>query len=191
MDRDLTPTPSQTVGPFFHLGCTEQASVGSLITPATKGEHIHLICRVFDGEGQPVTDAMIEIWQANAEGRYAHPEDTQQKPLDPNFTGFGRLASDQHGSCVFETIVPGRVPGNDGTLQAPHINVSVFARGILKRLATRIYFAGDSTNTGDPILALVAPARRSTLLAQPDAEKGRWLFDIHLCGKNETVFFDV
>lgn len=192
MDRDLTPTPSQTVGPFFHLGCTEQASVGSLITPATKGERIHLVCRVFDGKGQPVPDAMIEIWQANAEGRYAHPEDTQQKPLDPSFNGFGRLATDEQGRCVFETIMPGRVPGNDGTLQAPHINVAVFARGLLKRLATRIYFADSPTNTEDPILTLVPAERRSTLLAQPDAaEKDHWLFDIHLCGENETVFFDV
>jgi protocatechuate 3,4-dioxygenase alpha subunit len=192
MDRDLTPTPSQTVGPFFHLGCTEQASVGSLITPATKGERIQLICRVFDGDGQPVPDAMIEIWQANAEGRYAHPEDTQQKPLDPSFNGFGRLAMDEQGSCIFETIKPGRVSGNDGMLQAPHINVSTFARGILKRLATRIYFAEDSANAEDPVLALVPVERRSTLLAQPDtADKNRWLFNIHLCGKNETVFFDV
>lgn len=192
MDRDLTPTPSQTVGPFFHLGCTEQASVGSLVTPSTKGERIRLVCRVFDGDGQPVPDAMIEIWQANAEGRYAHPEDVQQKPLDPNFNGFGRLASDEQGSCVFETIMPGSVPGNDDTFQSPHINVSIFARGVLKRLATRIYFAGNPTNTEDPILALVPAERRSTLLAQPDAtDKTRWLFDIHLCGKNETVFFDV
>ncbi|HKV94856.1 MAG TPA: protocatechuate 3,4-dioxygenase subunit alpha [Candidatus Angelobacter sp.] len=192
MDRDLTPTPSQTVGPFFHLGCTEQASVGSLMTPATKGERIHLTCQVFDGEGRPVPDAMIEIWQANAEGRYAHPDDAQEKPLDRNFNGFGRLATDEQGGCTFETIKPGRVPGNDGTLQGPHINVSVFARGILKRLATRVYFAGEPANAEDPILALVPAARRSTLLAQPDAtDKSRWLFDIHLCGENETVFFDV
>ncbi|HZS26961.1 MAG TPA: protocatechuate 3,4-dioxygenase subunit alpha [Candidatus Angelobacter sp.] len=192
MDRELTPTSSQTVGPFFHLGCTEQASVGSLVTAVTKGERIRLVCRVFDGEGQPVPDAMVEIWQANAEGRYAHPEDTQQKPLDSNFNGFGRLATDELGSCVFETIIPGRVPGNDGTLQAPHINVSVFARGVLKRLATRIYFADDPANAGDPILALVPAERRSTLLAQRDAaEKSHWLFNIHLCGENETVFFDV
>ncbi len=192
MDRDLTPTPSQTVGPFFHLGCTEHASVGSLVTPATKGERIRLVCRVFDGDGQPVPDAMIEIWQANAEGRYAHPEDTQQKALDPNFNGFGRLATDEHGSCAFATIKPGRVPGNDGAAQAPHINVSVFARGVLKRLATRAYFAGDPANADDPVLALAPADRRPTLLAQPDtADKGRWFFDIHLCGEKETVFFDV
>ena len=192
MDDDLTPTPSQTVGPFFHLGCTEHASVGSLVTPATKGERIHLICRVFDGDGQPVPDAMIEIWQANAEGSYAHPEDSQPKALDPSFNGFGRLASDEHGVCIFETIKPGRVPGNDGTLQAPHINVSLFARGVLLRLATRAYFAGDPANAEDPVLALVPTDHRSTLLAQADAaDKSRWLFDIHLCGENETVFFDV
>jgi|SRR6185437_14921324 len=192
MDSDLTPTPSQTVGPFFHLGCTEQASAGSLITSATKGERIHLVCRVFDGEGQRVPDAMIEIWQANAEGRYAHPEDTQRKLLDPNFNGFSRLATDEQGRCVFETIKPGRIPGNDGTLQAPHTNASVFARGVLKRLATRIYFAGNPANAEDPILALVPAERRSTLLAQPDdTDKSRWLFDIHLCGEKETVFFDV
>lgn len=189
---ELTPTPSQTVGPFFHLGCIEHASVGSLVTPATKGERIRLVCHVFDGEGQPVPDAMIEIWQANAEGRYAHPEDTQPKALDPSFNGFGRLATDEQGSCAFETIKPGRVPGNDGALQAPHINVSVFARGILLRLATRIYFAGEPTNAEDPVLALVPADRRSTLLAQRDAaDNSRWLFDIHLCGENETVFFNI
>lgn len=191
---ELTPTPSQTVGPFFHLGCTDYASVGSLVTPETKGEIIHLVCRVLDGEGQPVPDAMIEIWQANAEGRYAHPEDTQPKALDPNFNGFGRLATDERGSCSFATIKPGRVPGNDGVLQAQHINVSVFARGVLQRLATRAYFAGDPANTEDPVLALVPADRWSTLLAQRDPadnSRGRWLFDIYLCGEQETVFFDV
>jgi protocatechuate 3,4-dioxygenase alpha subunit len=189
---DSMPTPSQTVGPFFHLGCTDHASVGSLVTAATKGERIRLTCSVLDGNGAPVPDAMIEIWQANAEGRYNHPEDLQQKSLDPSFTGFGRLATDENGKCMFETIRPGRVPGNTGTLQAPHINVSVFARGVLKRLPTRIYFAGEPANSDDPVLALVPAERRGTLLAQ--AEVGRpneWLFDIHLCGGHETVFFDV
>jgi protocatechuate 3,4-dioxygenase, alpha subunit len=189
---DLTPTPSQTVGPFFHLGCTNRASVGSLVTPATQGERIQFICRVLDGEGQPVPDAMIEIWQANAEGRYAHPDDTQAKALDPAFNGFGRLASDPNGRCGFATIRPGRVPGNGGTLQAPHINVSVFARGVLKRLSTRAYFAGDPANAEDPVLALAPADRRSTLLARQDASHtGEWLLEIHLCGEDETVFFDV
>jgi protocatechuate 3,4-dioxygenase alpha subunit len=166
--------------------------VGSLVTPATKGERIRLVCRVFDGDGQPVPDAMIEIWQANAEGRYAHPEDTQPKALDPSFNGFGRLATDEHGSCAFATIKPGRVPSGNGGLQAPHINVSVFARGVLLRLATRAYFAADPANAEDPVLALVPTERKPTLLARPDpADKSRWLFDIHLCGEKETVFFDV
>lgn len=189
---DLTPTPSQTVGPFFHLGCTENASCGTLVTDATKGERIRLTCRVLDGDGVPIPDAMLEVWQANAEGRYNHPEDTQQKALDPAFRGFGRLASDANGICVFETIKPGRMPGNDGTMQSPHVNVSVFARGVLKRLPTRIYFAGDPANAEDPILDLVPADRRATLLARNAADSpGDWRFEIRLCGQNETVFFDV
>lgn len=189
---DLTPTPSQTVGPFFHLGCTGHASAGSLVTAATKGERIRLTCRVFDGDGAPLPDAMIEIWQANADGRYNHPEDVQERALDPAFIGFGRLATDENGLSVFETIKPGRVPGNDGALQAPHINVSVFARGVLKRLPTRIYFAGDPANAEDPVLALVPEDRRGTLLARTESSNpSEWRFDIHLCGENETVFFDV
>jgi protocatechuate 3,4-dioxygenase alpha subunit len=189
---DLVPIPSQTVGPFFHLGCTKQRSVGCLAGPEVKGERIWLTCRVFDGDGIPLPDAMIEIWQANAEGKYAHPEDTQAKSLDPAFRGYGRLPTDEKGSCVFATIKPGRVPGNNNSLQAPHLNVSVLARGILKRLPTRIYFAGDSANEQDPILALVPGARRVTLMAQPDpAKSGHWRFDVHLCGEKETVFFNV
>lgn len=189
---DFTPTPSQTVGPFFHLGCIEHASAGSLVTAAARGERIRLTCRVLDGDGAPVPDAMIEIWQANAEGRYNHPADLQEKPLDPGFSGFGRLATDENGKCTFATIKPGRVPWNNGTLQAPHINVSVFARGVLKRLATRIYFAGHPANVEDPVLALVPEQRRQTLLARAEAARpSEWRFDIHLCGENETVFFDV
>jgi protocatechuate 3,4-dioxygenase alpha subunit len=191
---ELTPTPSQTVGPFFHLGCTDNASCGTLVTAATKGERIRLVCRVLEdaGDGVPVPDAMLEIWQANANGRYNHPEDAQGKALDPAFTGSGRLASDANGICVFETIKPGRVSGNDGTLQSPHINVSVFARGVLKRLPTRIYFAGDPANAEDPVLALVPAERRGTLMARNSADNSsEWRFDIHLCGESETVFFDV
>ncbi|HWS17588.1 MAG TPA: protocatechuate 3,4-dioxygenase subunit alpha [Candidatus Elarobacter sp.] len=191
---ELTPTPSQTVGPFFHLGCTDNASCGTLVTAATKGERIRLVCRVLEdaGDGVPVPDAMLEIWQANSDGRYNHPEDAQEKVLDPGFSGFGRLASDVNGICVFETIKPGRVPGNNGAMQAPHINVSVFARGVLKRLPTRIYFAGDPANAEDPVLALVPAERRGTLMARNSADNSsEWRFDIHLCGESETVFFDV
>ena len=189
---DWEPTPSQTAGPFFHLGCTEHRSVGCLVRPETKGEHIRLVCRVLDGEGAPVPDAMIEIWQANADGKYNHPEDTQEKEIESGFIGFGRLATDSEGGCEFLTIKPGRVPGENNVLQASHINVSVFARGILKRLATRIYFAGDPEISKDPVLALVPEERRATLLAnRHGAHADEWHFDIHLCGERETVFFDI
>jgi len=161
-----------------------------LASPQTKGQRIRLACRVFDGDGIPIDDGMIELWQANAQGKYNHPDDPQLKAIDPAFSGFGRLATDENGVCTFETILPGRVPVNDGKLQAPHINVSVFARGILNRLATRIYFAGDPALADDPILALVPETRRKTLLAQ-HAGNGEWIFEIHLCGEKETVFFDV
>ena len=184
---ELVPTPSQTAGPFFHLGCTERRSVGRLVASQTEGERIHLVCRVYDGDGVLVNDAMIEIWQANAAGKYNHPDDHQQKPVDPAFSGFGRLATDEQGVCTFETIKPGRVAD-----QAPHINVSIFARGLLKRLATRVYFAGDPVNTEDAVLNLVAPERRHTLLARSkEGQPDQWKFDIHLCGEQETVFFDV
>jgi protocatechuate 3,4-dioxygenase alpha subunit len=157
--------------------------------PGAKGERVRLICRVFDGDGSAVPDSLIEIWQADADGKYNHP--LGGEGADPHFTGFGRLGTDQDGTCIFDTIKPGRVP-TDGGMQAPHLNVSVFARGILKRLATRIYFAGDAANDECPILSLVPEARRSTLLARRDANNaGDWRFDIHLCGENETVFFDV
>jgi protocatechuate 3,4-dioxygenase alpha subunit len=156
------------------------------------GERVVLKCRVFDGDGVPVPDAMIELWQADAEGRYHHPEDAPERVQDPLFRGHGRMPTDADGSCSFQTIKPGQVLGLDGTLQAPHINVSVLGRGLLKRLPTRIYFAGDPTNALDTILLLVPEDRRATLLAQPDTHRqGGWQFDIYLCGPRETVFFDV
>jgi len=182
---ELVPTPSQPAGPFFHLGRTHHHPVGSPPALDSQGERIRLTCRVYDGDGAPVNDAMIEIWQANAAGKYNHPDDDQQKPVDPAFSGFGRLATNQDGACVFETIKPGRVAD-----QAPHINVAIFARGLLKRLATRIYFADDAANNNDAVLNLVAPERRHTLLAQ-SKQPGQWEFKIHLCGEQETVFFDV
>jgi len=147
---------------------------------------------VLDGDDVPVNDAMIELWQADSEGRYLHPKAGQAADAVIHCTGFGRLATDELGQCVFETIKPGPVAGPDETLQAPHINVSVFARGLLKRLATRIYFAGDVANNGDPILARVPEERRATLMAQPESQDPEhWNFEIHLCGERETVFFDI
>lgn len=188
---DLVPIPSQTVGPFFHLGCTLSSSVGSLVNADTPGERIQLICRIFDGDGVPVPDAMVEIWQADAEGHYNHPDDRLENSPTA-FRGYGRLATDDRGRCMFTTIMPGQVPANDGTQQASHINVSVFARGVLARLATRVYFSDDPALAKDFVLSLVPAARRETLMARRDsAQSNEWHFDIHLCGERETVFFDV
>jgi protocatechuate 3,4-dioxygenase, alpha subunit len=186
---DLTPTPSQTAGPYLHLGLTDRRSVSRVAGEGVKGERAWLTFRVFDEYGVPVPDAVIEVWQADSEGNYKHHGDA---PVEANFCGFGRLATTDDGSCTFETIKPGRVPGPDGTFQAPHINVSVLGRGLLKRLSTRVYFTGDSANAKDPVLALVPENRRATLFARIDpARAGGWIFDIHLRGEGETVFFDV
>lgn len=180
------------MGPYFAISLAGGYSVEHIAGPNAKGERVKLMCSVFDGEGQGVDEGLIEIWQANADGKYNHPDDPQDKPVDPNFLGFGRQATDENGVCVFETIKPGRVPGPNGTVQAPHLAVSVLARGILGRLPTRIYFAGDPANEKDPVLALVPKGRRETLMAQPVANQpGAWRFEIHLSGENETVFFDV
>lgn len=185
----LQQTPSQTVGPFFRPSLCH-AGQESLVTPETRGERITIEGRVLDGDASPVNDALIELWQANAEGRYDHPEDAQEKLVDPNFHGFGRAATDSGGRFRFHTIKPGAVPGVGNVLQAPHINVSIFARGLLKRLTTRIYFPDESMNSADAVLNSVAPMRRATLVAQVE-RPGVLRFDIVLQGENETVFFDV
>jgi protocatechuate 3,4-dioxygenase alpha subunit len=186
---DHVPTPSATVGPYLHLGLTEKYSVTQIAPPDVKGERIFLRCRIFDAENVPVNDAMIELWHADNDGRYRHAANPAS---DVSFSGFGRAATNEHGFCDFETVKPGPVPAPDGKLQAPHISVAIYARGILLQVYTRIYFAGDSANDHDPVLALVPESRRETLLAQSDpAHPNRWQFDIHLRGENETVFFDV
>lgn len=185
-------TPSQTIGPFFHLCLTVDETAGRLAGPGAEGEHVTLICRISDGDGIPVDDAMIELWQADASGTYNHPDDPRYADQDPAFRGFGRLATNNEGVCVFETVKPGRTPASNGAQEAPHINVSVFARGLLKRAVTRIYFAGDPANQQDPVLAMTPADRRDTLLARQDsAEPSTWTFDIHLCGERETVFFEI
>jgi protocatechuate 3,4-dioxygenase alpha subunit len=188
----MVPSPSQTIGPFFHFGLTDNCSVGCIANVSAQGERVRLRCRLLDGDGIPVDDGMIEIWQANAEGKYNHPDDRQQKAIEPGFYGFGRMATAEDGTCEFHTIRPGRVPGPDNTLQAPHLNVAIFARGMLKQLHTRIYFLGDAANREDPTLAMVPAERHPTLMARPDvASPELWLFDLHLQGEKETVFFDV
>jgi protocatechuate 3,4-dioxygenase alpha subunit len=185
---DLTPTPSQTAGPFLHLGLTDIRSFACVAGHGAKGQTVQLTLRLLDGDGSPVPDAMIELWQADSEGNY---KDTAAAAGE-TFCGFGRLATSEDGSCTFETVKPGRVPGPGNTLQAPHINVSVFARGLLKRLSTRVYFAGDPAHSEDPVLALVPEHRRATLFARPDPGRDRgWIQEIRMRGEGETVFFDV
>ena len=183
------PTPSQTVGPFFHIGLPTEGR-RELVAADSPGA-IRLEGVVLDGEGRPVDDALIEIWQANRAGRYAHPEDAREDPpLEDGFTGFGRCETDAEGGYRFVTVKPGPVPAPGGGMQAPHIEVSVLARGLLKRLATRIYFPDEQgANEADPVLSSLEPDRRRTLLASPDG--GALRFDIRLQGDGETAFFDV
>ena len=142
---DFTPTPSQTVGPYLHLGLTDARSISRVAGDGAKGEPVWLTFRVLDGEGAPVPDAMIEVWQADSEGNYASYDGSVDNAA---FRGFGRLATAEGGSCTFETIKPGCVPGPGGTIQAPHINVSILGRGILKRLSTRLLFRGGAGQCG-------------------------------------------
>jgi protocatechuate 3,4-dioxygenase, alpha subunit len=184
-------TPSQTVGPFFRPALID-AATENLVREATRGERITIEGRVIDGDGVPVTDAMLEIWQANGEGRYDHPDDDQEKLLDPNFHGYGRAATDARGEFRFHTIKPGAVPGFEGDLQAPHINVSIFARGLLKRLVTRIYFPDEPLNPTDAVLNSAPRERRATMVAAwRDATHRALHFDVILQGANETVFLDI
>jgi protocatechuate 3,4-dioxygenase alpha subunit len=194
MADKLIPTPSQTVGPFFHLGL-DRPEWSDLTRDNPNGERIVIEGRVLDGDGMPVPDALIELWQANAAGRYAHPEDQQSdKPLDPNFRGFGRVATDAEGRFRVTTIKPGPVPGRGNTLQAPHINLIFFSRGLLNHLYTRIYFAGEPANAADPLLSSIEDAAvRGTLLARREGSgsPARYRFDIVLQGDNETAFLDI
>jgi protocatechuate 3,4-dioxygenase alpha subunit len=204
-------TPSQTVGPFFHYGLPwkggadlvgqsdmgarpelfpEEHYVLNVSTPRgpVAGEVIEVTGCVVDGDGNPVPDAMVEIWQANAAGRYAGPDDPRTElPLDDGFIGFGRSSTGDDGVYRFRTVRPGRVPGPGNSLQAPHIAIGVMGRGLLKRLVTRLYFADAPENAEDPILALVPENRRNTLIAQ--RVDGAWKLDIVLQGDGETVFF--
>jgi protocatechuate 3,4-dioxygenase alpha subunit len=188
------PTPSQTIGPFFH-DCLlrPDARRNVLVAPDTAGVRIRIEGHIYDGDGQAVPDAMIEIWQADSYGRYHHPADKRDLPLDPAFTGYGRTGTDGEGAFEFATIKPGRVPFDGATLQAPHLGVAVFARGLLNHLATRLYFADDPANAADPVLRLVPAERRSTLLARPVLVKGEpgYRMDIVLQGTGETVFFNL
>ena len=177
----LIASPSQTIGPFFHVA-VDSDRLGCLVTGDTDGERIRLRIGVMDGDGLPVDDALVEIWQANGAGEY----------VSANFIGFGRLATGEDGWCVFETIRPGAVAAGEDRRQAAHINVCILARGLLRHLHTRAYFDGDSALGNDPLLALVPHDRRDTLLARRSATASDvWEFVVHLQGDGETVFFDL
>ncbi|MFH0299269.1 protocatechuate 3,4-dioxygenase subunit alpha [Bradyrhizobium sp. 31Argb] len=189
-------TPSQTVGPYFKYGLTpngeyawNDAFTNNLITPDVSGERIRVEGTVFDGDGVPVPDCMLEIWQADAQGRFSDPQDARALP-NSSFKGFGRVGTDAKGGYSFDTIKPGQVPDPDGKPQAPHILLAVYARGMLLHLYTRIYFDDEAANATDPVLALVPSDRRATLIAKRKAS-AVYVLDIHLQGDNETVFFDV
>ncbi len=200
LDR-LKESPSQTAGPYVHIGLTPNfaeingvypSDLGAtMVNDKTKGERIRVKMRVIDGVGTPLKDALIEIWQADAAGLYNSPAE-RRGTADPNFVGWGRQPTDMDtGECVFETIKPGRVPFFDGRMMAPHITVWIVARGINIGLHTRMYFGDEErANAEDPVLARIEhKVRVPTLIAPRDGNT--YVFDIHLQGDNETVFFDI
>lgn len=204
--RYLPESPSQTAGPYVHIGLIpHQAGFdiydknfsNVLVSDRTQGERIRIEGHVYDGSGSKVRDALLEIWQANAVGKYNHPLDQQDKPLDEGFRGWGRTGTDfKTGLYTFETIKPGRVVGRAGKgLMAPHINFWIVARGINIGLNTRMYFGDEAeANAQDPVLRLIElEKRRSTLIAPREMSDGTpvYKFHIHLQGEEETVFLDV
>jgi protocatechuate 3,4-dioxygenase, alpha subunit len=199
----LKESPSQTAGPYIHIGATPnwveitgvwQEDLGLvLVGPETKGERILVKGRVFDGSGTPLKDALVEIWQADAEGLYNSPEETRGR-ADPHFVGWGRQPTDgTTGEYRFETIKPGRVAFGEDGWQAPHIVVTVSARGLLNHLVTRLYFEDETTNGADPVLQRLPAERRDTLLARRDegGEGAVYRFDVVLQGRGETAFFNI
>ncbi|MFD7658867.1 protocatechuate 3,4-dioxygenase subunit alpha [Actinosynnema sp. NPDC059797] len=178
-------TPSQTVGPFLHIGLLWDD--GPHVVPEGTPGAVWLRGRVLDGAGEPVTDALVETWQADPDGRFDHPDDPRGPA--PGWRGFGR-SDTRDGGYAVHTVVPGPVPGPDGAPQAPHIDVSVFARGMLHRTVTRVYFPEHAdAHAADPVLRVVPADRRHTLIAAR-ADDG-YRFDVRLQGDGETVFFDV
>jgi protocatechuate 3,4-dioxygenase alpha subunit len=189
----LGQTPSQTVGPYFSMRLSREGE-NVLVRADTPGEHIRIEGTVLDGDRQHIEDALIEIWQANPGGRYRHPDDRRDIPIDDGFTGFGRVSSNfDTGEYWFETVKPGPVPDPEGELQAPHINVIIQGRGMLNPVFTRIYFSDEEVaNRHDLILGMVAEKRRSSLIA-PLVEGSKpkvYRFNIRFQGEDETVFFD-
>lgn len=199
---DLKELPSQTAGPYVHIGCTPDAlGIGgvydrdlgaAMVNDRTRGERITVRGYVFDGLGAPLRDALIEIWQADAAGLYPSPHEHRGTP-DPEFAGWGRAAADfETGEFVFETIKPGAVPLPDGRMMAPHITVWIAARGINTGLHTRMYFPEEeAANAADPLLGRIEHKSRAATLIAAGTGPGTYRFDIHLQGENETVFLDI
>lgn len=188
----LKQTPSQTVGPFFHYGLFSGGE-NILVNDQTRGKRIYIKGRVIDGDGKPVPDAMVEIWQADSQGIFNHPADPRHDKADKNFRGFGRADTLDDGQFSFKTIKPGAVAWNDQQNQAPHINVHVFARGMLTHAATRLYFSDEPANANDPLLNMIANLeRRETLIAtlEESEDLPTYCFNIVLQGDMETVFFN-
>ena len=187
-------TPSQTIGPFFEGEMLRQDMRRNvLVGPETEGERIRIEGRLLDGDGAPVPDGLVEIWQANHHGRYNHPADTRALPLDPAFLGYGRSGTDEAGHFWFETVKPGAVPFDGERQQAPHVLLTIFARGLLNHLVTRLYFEDEPANETDPVLGQVPEERRGTLMASRSEAGGLavYRFDIVLHGAAETAFFAV
>lgn len=190
MSEPLHLTPSQTVGPFLAIALPWPD--GPDVVPADASGAVRISGCLYDGNGEVVSDGLVETWQADADGRFTHPDDPRgaAAPSPSGFRGFGRSATDGSGAWHVVTVKPAALPTAGGLVEAPHIDVSVFARGLLDRVVTRIYFPDEQeANDADPVLAGVDPARRPTLVAVPDADGLR--FDIHLQGPHETVFFDL
>jgi protocatechuate 3,4-dioxygenase alpha subunit len=178
-DVQLIPTASQTAGPFLHLGFDALCN-DVVLSPKDEPSGVDIRGRVIDGDGQPVPDAALEIWQASPDGRYASDDSR----------GFGRVYTDDSGRFRIATVLPGAVPGADGSTQAPHLVVMLFMRGLLRHLTTRLYFADEPSNESDAILARVPAERRATLVARPAATPGAFEWDVVLQGDGETVFFE-
>lgn len=188
---ELGLSPSQTVGPYLRIGLARELIASDVVDPSDpRAIAIHGV--LLDGAGEPVPDGMVEIWQANASGRYASPaDDRDDVPLEDGFLGFGRSETADAGRFRFTTVKPGPVPWPDGGLQAPHVLVAVFARGLLKHAVTRMYFPDEAdANASDPVLSRLAPEQAATLVATADVD-GSLRFDIRLQGPGQTTFFAV
>ncbi|MEO8686419.1 MAG: protocatechuate 3,4-dioxygenase subunit alpha [Devosia sp.] len=199
----LKETPSQTAGPYVHIGLTPNfadiagiypVDLGkTMLTPETKGERIQIVGRILDGSGAPVTDAVVELWQADADGSYAAPTGPVSSAA-PSFSGWGRQPTNGEGIFIVDTIKPGAVTGPDGKPMAPHVSLWIVARGINIGLQTRLYFDDEAGANGtDQVLnKIMDPRRRTTLIARKETgDIPRYVLDIHLQGDKETVFFDV